>query len=461
MQANSESGTIDITERKLFEVFASIEGPGKKNSKTDYYKAVISQLPQNCQLEIGENVSLNSAIRKYKRKKDSRCSLSVLIEEASSEVFLSVAAVEESYQDETSVPLDEKPPSHISPSLVNGSNTALSYERNASADQQVPTISEQSPCNERSPPTKKAKNSFTSTFSKSYKDFNDLQDRQKKNITKPLLAVLENFINLNNFTISMTDLLQYLTTIVKDKPNSTVPSFSNLEAVCLMHCKVLSKEQMRQMRYFLSQKEVEFPTTNNILPIRQSLRPPTFPILDKKGRGLDIIELVKQTAVSVIKVIEEDNPKKATENLTFILKDGGDGAGTMPRLKSKKKKPEGENSEDEKENDPSVIEEEEAEHMFQYGIIPLKLIHDDGGHQDILWQNKVPNSARSLRPIYLIREKETNTELLDLVIKNTDTARNELNSNGFSVQYKGNTYNISCIMRDTMKDLKFKKVFLV
>ena len=82
MQANSESGTIDITERKLFEVFASIEGPGKKNSKTDYYKAVISQLPQNCQLEIGENVSLNSAIRKYKRKKDSRCSLSVLIEEA-------------------------------------------------------------------------------------------------------------------------------------------------------------------------------------------------------------------------------------------------------------------------------------------------------------------------------------------------------------------------------------------
>ena len=150
-------------------------------------------------------------------------------------------------------------------------------------------------------------------MTKSYKDSNDLQDRQKKNITKPLLAVLENFINLNNFTISMTDLLQYLTTIVKDKPNSSVPSFSNLEAVSLMHCMVLSKEQMRQMRYFLSQKEVEFPTTNNILPIRQSLRPPTFPILDKKGRGLDIIELVKQTAVSVIKVIEEDNPKKPRE----------------------------------------------------------------------------------------------------------------------------------------------------
>ena len=55
-----------------------------------------------------------------------------------SSIRCQLAAVEKTHQDAASVPLDEKPPSDISQSLANRSNTALSYERTVSADQQVP-----------------------------------------------------------------------------------------------------------------------------------------------------------------------------------------------------------------------------------------------------------------------------------------------------------------------------------
>ena len=143
---------------------------------------------------------------------------------------------------------------------------------------------------------------------------------------------------------------------------------------------VLSKEQMRQTRYFLGQKGIEFPTTNKLLPIRLSLRPPTYSIMDGKGRGLDIKELISETLQSIIKIVKETSPNQPLENLTFYLKDGGDGAGTMPALKSKKKCTDGaedgnagEEDNDGSDDDDDDDEDEDSDHMFQYGIIPLKL----------------------------------------------------------------------------------------
>ena len=125
------------------------------------------------------------------------------------------------------------------------------------------------------------------------------------------------------------------------------------------------------------------------------------------------------------------------------------------------------NDDEDLSKDDDEHDEEEAEHIFQYGIIPLKLVRNFDGQVEILWQNKVPNSSRSLRPIYLIREKETEEDLLDFVIKETDRVRKDLNSNGLLVSINsGNEvnedeseveiYQVHCDMRDTMKDLKFK-----
>ena len=142
-----------------------------------------------------------------------------------------------------------------------------------------------------------------------------------------------------------------------------------------------------------------------------------------------------------------------------MKKDGGDGAGTMPALKSKKKCVDAVGDPDNNNNNStSEDKEDDEDHMFQYGIIPLKLVRDvDGDTQEILWQNKVPNSARSLRPIYLIREVETDVELLDFVINETDVVRNDLNMNGLSIRLDNEDLHVSCVMKDSMKDLKFKK----
>ena len=78
--------------------------------------------------------------------------------------------------------------------------------------------------------------------------------------------------------------------------------------------------------------------------------------MEGKGRAVDYTELVSCTAASTIQVVLAENPKfiEQTPILTMHLKDGGDGAGTMPFLKSKK----------------SV---DDGDHIFQYGMIPLKL----------------------------------------------------------------------------------------
>lgn len=211
-----------------------------------------------------------------------------------------------------------------------------------------------------------------------------------------------------------------------------------------MHSLVLSKEQMRKVRHFLSQKDINFPTTNEILPIRKSMRPPTYPVVvENEGRGVCYTELVQNTVSSVLKIVKDISPNEPLNDLKMCLKDGGDGAGTMPALKSKQAVSDG--------------DEEDGDHIFQYGIIPLKLTSGD----NIIWQNKVPNSARSLRPIYLIREVEDDKNLLNFVIKETDQARNDLNSHGVKIGINVNgtdltEFHVACKVKDTMKDLKLE-----
>ena len=80
--------------------------------------------------------------------------------------------------------------------------------------------------------------------------------------------------------------------------------FSPLEAMSLVHTLVLSKEQTRKLRQFLSMKNIDFPSTNALLPVRKSLRPETNPVLEGKGRAVDYKELVSSTTVaSTIQVV--------------------------------------------------------------------------------------------------------------------------------------------------------------
>ena len=75
--------------------------------------------------------------------------------------------------------------------------------------------------------------------------------------------------------------------------------------------------------------------------------------------------------------------------------------------------------------------------------------------------NHAPNSCRSLRPVFLVREKETDEDLLKLVIPTTDQARAELAAEGICATYQSDigdqAVDVKILIHDTMKDLKFKR----
>ena len=176
-----------------------------------------------------------------------------------------------------------------------------------------------------------------------YKDFIDLGKKQQRNLTQPIIDQMDQFVS--NYAMTTTQLLGYLLKSLNSRSsigsigqkiyeNKTdeLMSFTELEAVSLQHSLDLSKEQMRRLRYFLSAKDANFPTTTSLLPVRKSLRPETFSVLGGKGRAADYEETITKTVESLIEIARQEEEQQH-QHLKVYLKDGGDGAGQMPRLK--------------------------------------------------------------------------------------------------------------------------------
>ena len=144
------------------------------------------------------------------------------------------------------------------------------------------------------------------------------------------------------------------------------------------------------------------------------------------------------TAESILKVVSIDKPLGEDGTLEIIFKDGCDGAGQQVVWKS-------------------TSMNESKNNMFQYGITPLKLTCNKNGLTEVLWENHTPNSCKTLRPLFLIREKETDSNLLNLVIPITDKVCSELALDGVCVPIGNKYVNIKITIHDSMKDLKFKK----
>jgi len=91
--------------------------------------------------------------------------------------------------------------------------------------------------------------------------------------------------------------------------------------------------------------------------------------------------------------------------------------------------------------------------IFAFGFIPLRVTHN----QMTVWKNRNPNSPFSFRPLFLIRKKETDTEMINLVIPTTDKARCQLCEEGITIDFVGTRVHVILDIIDSMKDLKFKK----
>ena len=290
---------------------------------------------------------------------------------------------------------------------------------------------------------------------KQRKSFVNLGERMRKERTQGLLDYIQEYTAKECPELSVTQLLGYLihrVNIQSEKKTARVGyelfssnvndihSFEVNEAVALMHSLTLSRDQMRKMRHILAAKGIYFPTSNELLEGRKKLRPTISPVLDERGVQVQYKDLVKMTIESIISLI----PTKILEDkckgvLEMVFKDGGDGAGQQVVW-----------------NSTSMLDA--TENIFQYGITPLKLVarYQDGS-SFCLWQNHSPNNCRTLRPLFLIREKETDEDLLNLVIPITDKAREELCSDGICATVNGQGYDVNVIIHDSMKDLKFKR----
>ena len=296
--------------------------------------------------------------------------------------------------------------------------------------------------------------STSEEIKKRRKNFIDLGQRMQKERTDSLIEYLESYIQKECPELSLTQLLGYLiyrTNIQSQKDIAKVGhqlftdtvssnnSFELQEAIALMHSLTLSKEQMRKMRFFFNSKDIYFPTTNELLEGRKRLRPTITSVLEDKGVQVQYKELEKMTVESALSLVLQERSVDDLNDLEMVFKDGGDGAGQQVIWNSKSMK-------DAKAN------------MFQYGITPLKLSNkNEDGSKELLWLNHTPNASRTLRPLFLIREKETDDDLLSLVIPTTDAARKELQEEGLCIRLDDKAVNVKIVIHDSMKDLKFKK----
>ena len=217
-------------------------------------------------------------------------------------------------------------------------------------------------------------------------------------------------------------------------------SFNVPDAIALKHNLTLSREQIRKIRYVLQKRKIHFPTTNELNEARKKLRPSVSSVLEGKGVKVSYEELIRKTTESVIQTCIEKGTFERSEGDEYkmFFKDGCDGAGQQTRMKSKK-----------------MVDSEH--HIFQYGVTPLKLTCTRNHVEMVLWLNPSPNSQFAVRPVYLIREKETNEELLDEVIVTTDKARDHLNKEGMVIDFDGSAVDMKFDIKDTMKDLKLKR----
>ena len=295
---------------------------------------------------------------------------------------------------------------------------------------------------------------------KKRKSFQDLSNKMKANRTTELLEYLKNFVNQDNSNsigsdVTINQMLGYLLHRLNHQNDKKVAAmgqalfhqeesywrngksqFDLSEAIALMHELTLTKEQMRTMKSYLSTKGVVFPNTNQLLEARKNLRPVIRSELNDDGVSVDYVSLVEMTSKSLINIINKDEIKlDPLKPVSIIYKDGGDGAGSQTVWKSKSM-------------------ENAADHLFQYSIVPLRVEQD----REIKRKNPTPNSASCTRPVYLLRAEETEERVLDLVIPTTDSARDHLESSISSISdSKGNSYDVCHTIKDTMKDLKFKK----
>ena len=180
----------------------------------------------------------------------------------------------------------------------------------------------------------------TSTSTECRKSFVNAKDGTKRKRTQQIIDLMKNLVDGED-DLTMTQLMGYLlhrthyhidrniADLGNHLYNDTYQhNFYNIDqAIAIMHTLVLTKEQLRLFKNILKSRNISFPNTNDLNEARKKLRPIVNSTPDNKGVFVNYKELVKQTVTSQIEELGLDLSPR--DKLSFLLKDGCDGAGSQ------------------------------------------------------------------------------------------------------------------------------------
>ena len=194
---------IELTRKDVYTLFADVDKSSsqfKTNKMKDYIIKLNSKLPSSYVLTSDHHQIIKDLLRKYRQKKNEKLPCAEIINMAGNDVVLSIFVPHSFSGDESNVLLGNL----IDPVLAE--------------HQQEPLVVEPPPPppDERPPKKPRGSDQFTISFTDSYKDFVNMSDRQRKNVTDSLITVLQKFIENNQHTLSLNRLLGYLLIRVND-----------------------------------------------------------------------------------------------------------------------------------------------------------------------------------------------------------------------------------------------------
>ena len=207
-----------------------------------------------------------------------------------------------------------------------------------------------------------------------------------------------------------------------------------------MHDLTLTKAQMRTMKGYLAEKGIFFPNTTALIEARAQLRPVILVEFVGDGASVDYTALVKSTSSSLIGMIQSKDPEAQpidpSKPVVVVYKDGGDTAGSQTVWKS-------------------ISMKDVSDHLFQFSVVPLRV--EQSG--TVVWKNPSPNSAKSCRPVYLLRASENEQRVKYLGPPNTDSLRVQLMSHTVELFCDTDTFTVNHVIHSSMKDPKLKKTW--
>lgn len=252
------------------------------------------------------------------------------------------------------------------------------------------------------------------SFDGGYKEWNSLQERTKREITKPIMDLIDQ-ISLNR-KIEKRDLVEYIYKKITRKSGSdTIKTINPETAMAIVSEGRFGRGIYQQIKSILKQSDLDIlPSWKKVKDFQIKVTPKIQDLVIREnetevfsGVYFDYSESMKITSSQIFKVI--DLNLENFEHLTLDIKFGFDGSGGHKIFHQ--------------------VGNMDTENLIMSMFCPLKLY--DSANKSVLWEQSAPNSEFSSRPLLIVLGKENKENSQNLKVLEKD--RKKLADTGIKV----------------------------